>query len=742
MTPLPSMLTQVLPGAVADPGLSGRFHDAADGGGAFVLDRDGFAAELQAASAAGSLVLTAGLVTCPPAKPAEALPGASTSRFAVSAPETGAVPVPGPAAHSLDQVAMATSMANLAPAELPGGRSEIRTATGAEHPRTAGRSADRAETTKGFATTPASSGASTGPASGTGSEVGASASAPVRPLPLLAPGFPGAAASALPAEEDHGTPVGRTRVAAFPSDGVGAPAPARRAGTSEVASSGRSPWTETVSEVQLDVAGRITDATRRVLGVLVREDDGPAHARGSAFSAPNTTDSPSVRPTSGSVAAEAPVELAAAASGAASSPEAGSSTRPSALTPGPGASPSLAPDLSVRNVATAPRAAPVPTPNVRSPLGPTATAIATDFGPASASAASPGRAVREAAADPAAVARPAPKPATIPASLPSSVPPTAPDFAGAVEEGSTSTSTPPRDDELFASRLIASNAAQTPLASVSPRRSHEPVPPPQVPTPPDPAVSASAVPAPAPEVRAEAATPAASGVDPAASPPDALVVVAPAHALGFEAPSLRAAIASLGRASELASPVTLPSLPSAVPYAVKLALHEGESEVRIRLWPPELGSIVVRLRITGVAVSARIEAERTDVRGLLESMRPEFDRGMQEAGLKLARLEFGPAPASETHRAWEGVISASAAPASGGGGIQERQAQGATSGSPGPSGGFDPGGFGPRGEHAAGGRADSGREGTALRPENRSDSGESGPRDRGLRGAAAIDAWA
>ena len=138
MNPLPSMLTPVLPGVVADPGLWGRYPEAPDGGGACVLDRDGFAAALQAASAAGSLVLTAGIVSYPPAKHTEAVPGVSASQFAASPPETGDVPMPGPAASSLDQVAVATSMANIASAELPRERSGIRSAVAAEHPRAAG----------------------------------------------------------------------------------------------------------------------------------------------------------------------------------------------------------------------------------------------------------------------------------------------------------------------------------------------------------------------------------------------------------------------------------------------------------------------------------------------------------------------------------------------------------------------------------------------------------------------------
>jgi hypothetical protein len=179
-----------------------------------------------------------------------------------------------------------------------------------------------------------------------------------------------------------------------------------------------------------------------------------------------------------------------------------------------------------------------------------------------------------------------------------------------------------------------------------------------------------------------------------------------------------------------------------VPHAVKLALRDGVSEVRIRLWPPELGGILVRLRISGTEVTARIEAERTDVRGLLESMRSDLGRGMQEAGLKLMRLEVGPARPNESLRALEATIPASAASPGSGGGTPDRQGQGAAAGNPGPFSGFNQGDPGPRGEHAAGGRAGNGREGTGLGPENRGERSEAGVAARSAHGQAVIDAWA
>lgn len=91
------------------------------------------------------------------------------------------------------------------------------------------------------------------------------------------------------------------------------------------------------------------------------------------------------------------------------------------------------------------------------------------------------------------------------------------------------------------------------------------------------------------------------------------------------------------------APVTPRDLPTAVPHTLKLAVREGVREARIRLWPPELGSVRVDLRVTGHQVAARFEAERADVRTMLEGMRSELSRGLQEAGLKLQSLDIAPA---------------------------------------------------------------------------------------------------
>ncbi len=249
-------------------------------------------------------------------------------------------------------------------------------------------------------------------------------------------------------------------------------------------------------------------------------------------------------------------------------------------------------------------------------------------------------------------------------------------------------------------------------------------------------------PNPMPQVRAEVSSVGEPSAGGASLTPGSSAIAAAVHLPAIQTSTPSASTAPLGRVLELANPVAPPNLPTAVPHAIKLALREGVGEVRIRLWPPELGGILVRLRVNGTEVTARIEAERTDVRGMLESMRSDLGRGMQEAGLKLTRFEIGPARPNESLRALETVIPASAASQGGGGGTPDRQGQGAPAGNLGTSGGFNQGDPGPRGEHAAGGRAGSGREGTGLAPENRRERSEAGLVVRHVRGEAAIDAWA
>jgi len=100
-------------------------------------------------------------------------------------------------------------------------------------------------------------------------------------------------------------------------------------------------------------------------------------------------------------------------------------------------------------------------------------------------------------------------------------------------------------------------------------------------------------------------------------------------------------------AAEVSRPVLEPNgslraqdLIQTLPHTLRTAALDGTREARIQLWPPELGSIHVHLRLDGNRVFAHLAAERLQVRAMLEGMRTELNRSMREAGLTLERLEI------------------------------------------------------------------------------------------------------
>ena len=71
--------------------------------------------------------------------------------------------------------------------------------------------------------------------------------------------------------------------------------------------------------------------------------------------------------------------------------------------------------------------------------------------------------------------------------------------------------------------------------------------------------------------------------------------------------------------------------------------HAGKNRFEIRLDPPELGRIDVRLKIDrGGNVTSRLVVERSDTLDLLKRDAPQLERALQQAGLKTAdnALEF------------------------------------------------------------------------------------------------------
>jgi hypothetical protein len=164
-------------------------------------------------------------------------------------------------------------------------------------------------------------------------------------------------------------------------------------------------------------------------------------------------------------------------------------------------------------------------------------------------------------------------------------------------------------------------------------------------------------------------------------------------------------------------------------------------EARIRLSPPELGEIVIRVRVEGNEVTTRVESSRSDVRGLLESMRSDLGRGLQEAGLRLARLEIGASRPEEAGRFMEMAGGTGTSGSGHGGGTSDRQGSGPMSGQPTFGTGLGNGGSGQSGDPASSQHATPSRAGAVVESNGRTDGNESGVVTRSGRADAAIDAW-
>jgi flagellar hook-length control protein FliK len=92
-----------------------------------------------------------------------------------------------------------------------------------------------------------------------------------------------------------------------------------------------------------------------------------------------------------------------------------------------------------------------------------------------------------------------------------------------------------------------------------------------------------------------------------------------------------------GSASAAAVPV------AGLAVAIAARAQAGSQQFDIRLDPPELGRIDVRLAVDGSGqVSTHVTTERADTLQLLQSQQPQLERALEQAGLKTAEngLQF------------------------------------------------------------------------------------------------------
>ncbi len=73
--------------------------------------------------------------------------------------------------------------------------------------------------------------------------------------------------------------------------------------------------------------------------------------------------------------------------------------------------------------------------------------------------------------------------------------------------------------------------------------------------------------------------------------------------------------------------------------SLKASMAQGDRQVLIRLQPPELGMVLVRLREQGERLDGILKVDRTDTRREIEQVLPEVVRSLQDAGIEVRRLD-------------------------------------------------------------------------------------------------------
>jgi flagellar hook-length control protein FliK len=92
-----------------------------------------------------------------------------------------------------------------------------------------------------------------------------------------------------------------------------------------------------------------------------------------------------------------------------------------------------------------------------------------------------------------------------------------------------------------------------------------------------------------------------------------------------------AAAATSGSAASTAVPV------AGLPVAIAARAQEGSNQFDIRLDPPELGRIDVRLDVdSNGQVTSHVSVERAETLELLQNQQPQLERALEQAGLKTA----------------------------------------------------------------------------------------------------------
>jgi len=106
---------------------------------------------------------------------------------------------------------------------------------------------------------------------------------------------------------------------------------------------------------------------------------------------------------------------------------------------------------------------------------------------------------------------------------------------------------------------------------------------------------------------------------------------------GFSASAVTTPSAAAASAPSGAAPTTAPVPIAGLGVAIAARVQAGSNQFDIRLDPPELGRIDVRLDVNRDGqVTTHMTADRADTLQLLQSQQPQLERALEQAGLKTA----------------------------------------------------------------------------------------------------------
>ena len=87
------------------------------------------------------------------------------------------------------------------------------------------------------------------------------------------------------------------------------------------------------------------------------------------------------------------------------------------------------------------------------------------------------------------------------------------------------------------------------------------------------------------------------------------------------------------------NPSPTPTVGEQILDSVRASMAQGDRQISVRLQPPELGMVTVRLREQDSHLEGTVEAGLSDTRREIERALPELIRGLQEVGIQIRRFD-------------------------------------------------------------------------------------------------------